>query len=190
MLSELQLIEDRTYKTYKSRLKASERLRALGQAWNFSMLALCTSTAVATIGLLTDDKMYGAAGPTLVAVLAVLSLIASLVVAAQSYPARSRDMFASYRRVQRISATAESLRLRDSAPSQSQIDELLKAYNDALDDSENHSGADYLRAFPTRGMQLPSVTANVALAAPYLSLIAPILVVVPFVIWATHAAHP
>jgi hypothetical protein len=187
-VSELELIEDRTYKTYKSRLNASERLRALGRAWNFSMLAFSTSTVVATIGLLTDPKMYGKAGATLIAVLAVLSLVASLVVAAQSYPARSRDMFASYRRVQRISASAESVRLGASEPTQAQVDQLLKEYNDALDDSENHSGADYLRAFPTPGVRWQTVVANLTLAAPYLSLLAPVLVVIPFIIWATSVA--
>ena len=112
IVESLQKLEDRSYKSYKARMYASRRLALRGKAWNASLLSLTVATTIASVGLLTEENMYGAAGPTIFACLAVLSLVTSLVVSGQNYGGRSRDLFNNYRRLQRLSTEAEYLRLQ------------------------------------------------------------------------------
>src|SRR4051794_21743147 len=106
----LQRLEDRAYKTYRSRLHASKRLASRHQAWNASLIASSTATAIAAIALLSDESIYGDAGPTLVVCASILTLVASLVSSALDYSGRSRDMSVNYRRIQRLSVEVELLR--------------------------------------------------------------------------------
>lgn len=184
----LKKLEDRSYKSYKARMHASQRLALRDKAWNTSLLALTVATTIASIGLLTDSQMYGTAGPTLFVCLAVLSLVISLVVAGLNYGARSRDLFNNYRRLQRLSTEVEHLRAGNSTPSFAEVKVLLDRYNDLLDESENHNAADY-----ARGHSVGRVTWGVARdwsisALPFVTLIIPVFVLVPFIKWLLRAA--
>src|SRR4051812_24806588 len=98
----------RSYQTYKSRMMTHQRLASRNSAWNFSLIAFSTATTFSSIGMLTHQKMYGAGGETLMVILAVLALVASLVVANMNYSGRSQAMEANYKRIQQISVHAES----------------------------------------------------------------------------------
>lgn len=184
----LEKLEDRSYKSYKGRMHASQRLALRDKAWNTSLLSLTVATTIASIGLLTDSQMYGTAGPTLFVCLAVLSLVISLVVASLNYGARSRDLFTNYRNLQRLSTEVEHLRTGNATPGFAEVKVLLDRYNDLLDESENHNAADH-----TRGHNVGRVTWGVAgdwsiSALPFVTLVIPVFVVLPLVQWLQHAA--
>lgn len=183
----LKKIEDRAFKTYKSRLAAAERLKLLGQMWNLSLIALSTSTTIAAIGLLTDPAMYGEGGPTYLTALAVLSLVASLIVASQEYAARSRNMFMSYRKFQRIATEAELLRATSWFVRRRVLTGLVHDYNAAVDESENHTTADFDKGYRGRRLTSPLFVSNLFVGLPVASFVAPIVVLSPFVVWMVNA---
>lgn len=186
-LKSLEKLESRSYKSYKGRMHASERLALRDKAWNTSLLSLTVATTIASIGLLTDTEMYGAAGPTIFVCLAVLSLVISLVVAGLNYGARSRDLFNNYRRLQRLSTEVEHLRDHAEEPNFAEVKILLDRYNDLLDDSENHNAADYARG-SSSGQLTWVVAKDWAISAlPFVTLLIPIFVMVPFVQWLLRA---
>ena len=82
----LELLEDRSFNTYKSRIQAFERIQARNRAWNTALIGLATATTIAAVGLLVDNSMYGDSGETFLAACSILSLAASLVIAALDYP--------------------------------------------------------------------------------------------------------
>ncbi|WP_113718107.1 SLATT domain-containing protein [Arthrobacter dokdonensis] len=181
---ELDRIADRSYKTYKARLKAAERLQARQRAWNTSLLALAVATTIASIALLSDDRMYGSAGPTVLVCVSVAALVASLVVAGLNYGVRSRDMFMNYRAIQRLSVEAEAQQQRGVFDDDS-VRKLSERYNALLDDSENHTSADYGFSDPTAAVSKWTLRATRVLTfLPYIALVVPILVVLPFAAWA------
>lgn len=187
-MDSLQKLEDRSYKSYKARMYASRRLAQRGKAWNVSLLSLTVATTIASVGLLTNEQMYGAAGPTIFACLAVLSLVISLVVAGQNYSGRSRDLFNNYRRLQRLSTEAEHLRLKIDAPEPEIVQALLSRYNDLLDDSENHSEADYERTLDPNSQRSWLINQDRLFSGlPYAFLIVPLLVLIPFLVWIVDA---
>jgi hypothetical protein len=176
-------LADRSYKTYKARLIAAQRLQARNRAWNACLLSLSVATTLASIALLTDAKMYGQAGPTILVCVAVMALVASLVVSGLNYGGRSRDMFMNYRRIQRLSVEAEAL-VSSGQASDSDIDRLAESYESLLDDSENHTTSDYIQAFPENSLsKWPLSRSRLLTSAPYLALLVPILVVLPIVKW-------
>lgn len=182
-MTELDRIADRSYKTYKARLKAADRLRARQRAWNASLLALSTATALASIAILSDASIYGTAGPTLLVCVSVSALVTSLAVAGLNYGARSRDMFMSYRRIQRLSAEAEAL-LDEKLVTPLQVADLSRRYNSLLDDSENHTSADHKLASPEAEVSRWTVLSSQALTAvPYLSLAVPAALLLPIALW-------
>jgi hypothetical protein len=187
-MTELKLLEDRAFTTYKARLKAAERLHMLDNFWNAALIASAVSGAVSAIGSVVDGSMYGDAGPALLAVATVIVLVVSLVVSAQSFGARSRNMFISYRRAQRIALAAESLRLSGRRSSDKRVARLLHAYNTLLDESENHTEADYQRATMPGRPTWAKFREGALVAAPLFFLSLPVLTVAPFAAWAMRAA--
>lgn len=178
-------LADRSYKTYKARLVAAERLQSRNRAWNACLLSLSVATTLASVALLTNKDMYGQAGPTILVCVAILALVASLVVSGLNYGGRSRDMFMNYRRIQKLSVEAEGLAISKTATAED-IDQLAERYESLLDDSENHTTSDYIRAIPDKSPGLvkwPVVRAVFLTQVPYLALVFPILVVLPIVEW-------
>lgn len=186
-LESLEKLEDRSFKSYKGRMHASQRLSLRDKAWNASLLSLTVATTIASVGLLADSRMYGSGGPTIFVCLAVLSLVISLVVAGLNYGARSRDLFNNYRRLQRLSTEVEHLRTRDVKPGYAEVKVLLDRYNDLLDDSENHNTSDYARVSDLKKPSWVVWSDKFVSALPFVTLIVPLGVLVPFVQWLLRA---
>ncbi|WP_328524587.1 SLATT domain-containing protein [Kribbella sp. NBC_00359] len=183
MADAVERLEERAFKTYKSRLAAHHRLSSRNNAWNASLIALSTATTIASVGLLSDAAMYGERGETLLAALAILALVASLVVANMNYGARSRSMEANYKRIQQISMDAENLRLGTMELTEKAFLTLQREYGIAVESSENHSQGDYGRTSKVKSLRGEQRRDTAITLAPYLSIIAPILIVIPFVQW-------
>jgi hypothetical protein len=182
-LHDLEKLADRSYKTYRSRLVASNRLQARGRAWNACLLSLSVATTLSSVALLTEPDMYGEAGPTVLVCVSIMALVASLVVAGLNFGGRSRDMFMNYRRIQRLSVEAESFVYRGDA-GVDEIRELSERYESLLDDSENHTESDYQRAMPDAKVGTwPIRKAKLLTLAPYSALGVPVLVILPIVVW-------
>jgi hypothetical protein len=176
-------LEDRSYKTYGARLMASQRLAARNRAWNTLLISTATATTIASVALLTDESIYGAAGPTLFVSVSILSLVASLVTSSLDYSGRSRNMFLNYRRIQRLSAEVERAGALPHLHTRAHLTELNRQYDALLDESENHTEADYLRW--TEPMRRSGSTRRERLlsALPFFSLLAPIGLALPLVAW-------
>lgn len=144
-------IEDRAYKTYKSRILSADRLRHRGAAWNTALLSASTSSTIAGIALIAEPDLYGRTGGVVFAAVGVTSLVVSLIVASQNYGARSKDMFVSFRRAQRVAVQAERMRKLNLPDDDPRVDELAEQYQQLLDESENHSHLDYERALIQMG---------------------------------------
>ncbi|WP_345409200.1 SLATT domain-containing protein [Nonomuraea salmonea] len=96
--------------TYLSRLNAYRRLAHANIAWNAALVALSTSTVIASVGMLVEKNMYGKGGDALMVALAVFSLSISLVVSSVGYGTRAKAMEENYKRIQQISVLAENLK--------------------------------------------------------------------------------
>ncbi|WP_169523901.1 SLATT domain-containing protein [Amycolatopsis balhimycina] len=174
-------LEERAYKTYLARVRAHQRLGRRNNAWNTSMIALSTSTTIASVGLLVNRPMYGTGGDTLMAALAILSLVSSLVVSSVNYGGRARAMEASYKRIQQISLAAEDVANDPSQATRQRLNELQREYAIAIDASENHSDADYHRSQKVNWRKL--WRDSLVSYFPYATLAVPIGLMVPFAKW-------
>src|SRR5680860_557534 len=179
----LVLLEARSYRTYQSRLRASQRLASRSHAWNAFLMALSTSTVIASIALLSDPTIYGKSGPTLLVCVSLLTLVASLVTSGLDYSGRSRNMFLNYRRIQRLSVEAERAGKTQSLRTRDQLLLLNERYEALLDESENHTEADFYRAFPVPNKPSSVWKEELLSIAPYLSLLAPIALIIPLARW-------
>ncbi|MBX7269319.1 SLATT domain-containing protein [Micromonospora sp. Llam7] len=190
----LERLEKRSYMTYLCRLNASRRLSHANTAWNLALVALSTSTAIASVGLLTKQDMYGAGGDALMVALSILSLVASLVVSGAGYGTRARAMEENYKRIQQISVAAENLKEYAGPNRQEKCEKLLWEYEVAVASSENHTSRDFYRVRwgnqgkgSSKSQLLRDLAVSVAYssvaALPYASLAVPILILIPFANW-------
>jgi SMODS and SLOG-associating 2TM effector domain family 5 len=154
-------------------------------SWNASLISLATATTAASVGLLVDRKMYGRNGDAIMLVVAILSLVASLVVSSANYGARARSMEASYKKIQEVAATAENLRNEPGPVDYKRYLELHREYQIAIESSENHTSADYHRYKATSWRwSVRYLWRDTLLGlAPYISLVVPVVLLVPFLRW-------
>lgn len=176
---QLQILERRSYDTYRARLQASIRLGQRARAWNTSLIALAFSTTVASIGMLKDPSMYGASGDVLLVCLGVLALVVSLVTSGLDYSGRSRNMFVNYRKLQTVSARAERAALNPQLHNARFVERMHGRYDDLLDESENHSPADHLRLQPGKRWKPPVLREDALTLLPYLTLGIPVSLLIP-----------
>ncbi|MDD7936979.1 SLATT domain-containing protein [Actinomycetospora lutea] len=169
-------LEDRSFKTYKHRLFAYGRLHWLNQFTNNLLVAFSTSTTIGSVGMLADRNMYGSGGDALMVALAILSLVASLVVASSSYGTRAKAMETTYKQLQRLSVEAENLRHGFLAEPQrsAEFKRLQREYYNLIESSENHTDGDHARM--EKGKQ-PS------LGWAYSLFVVPGALLVPFAVW-------
>lgn len=139
-------LEGRAYKTYKARLEACKRLESRSRAVNGLVVALSLSSLIAASGMLVDRNIYGPRGDVLWLFIAILTFAGSLTSSSMGYAARSRNMFQNYRKIQRLSVQAESAKGDPAQFTRDTFEKLSSEYDDLLDESENHTTADYLRA--------------------------------------------
>jgi len=197
LLALIKTMEDRSYRTYKARVRSVQRLNQRNNAWNFALISLATSLTISSVGLLVNESMYGSGGPALMVVLAVLSLVASLIVSNMNYGARSRAMESNYKRIQQISLDLEGLPTHPFPGMVDRFNELKREYRIAVESSENHSESDHMRAIrdPQTGTVRDTQTGAVrnpkaalwrdqlVTLAPYGTLIIPLAIIVPFIAW-------
>ncbi|WP_116510651.1 SLATT domain-containing protein [Micromonospora sp. B006] len=175
-------LEKRAYETYKSRLEACKRLEARSRAVNGLVVALSLSSLIAAGGMLRDRDLYGPNGDVLWLFIAMLTFAGSVTSSSMGYAARSRNMFQNYRKVQRLSARAERVASDPTRRTWETLEKLSSEYDDLLDESENHTTADYLRArsqfAPTTRpsvIERCHILASVALTwMPWLAVLAPV----------------
>lgn len=143
-------LERRAFATYESRLAAQRRLAVRGNLWT---VALAVSS-IATVALSITSLAYPQTRfPHIDFIATLISLVtfgASMVVSLFNFGGRAAEMRASYRRAQRLSARVELLRkTSDGAPSAARLRYEAKTlqgdYQDLLDESENHTQADFAR---------------------------------------------
>jgi hypothetical protein len=178
----LATLEKRTYETYKTRLEACKRLEERSRAVNGLVVALSLSGLIAAAGMLRDRDLYGPNGDALWLFIAILTFAGSLASSSMGYAARSRNMFQNYRKIQRLAVRAESAKSDPAQCNREAFEKLSSEYDDLLDESENHTTADYLRARsqfaptikPTTAQRL-NVVGSVALSwLPWLGVLAPL----------------
>ncbi|WP_445258534.1 SLATT domain-containing protein [Nocardioides aurantiacus] len=183
-------LEHRAYTTYKSRLKACERIQARGRAWNTALIALAAATTVASVGLLVDDLMYGESGNTFLAACAILALAASLIVSSLDYPGRAVRMEANYKELQALSFVVEAARSTSGTPTMHEYNELDACYVDLVKHSENHSTADWNATGGTLGQRTtwPHALSLALTFLPYLTLVLPAWLFWQFGDWVVRGA--
>jgi hypothetical protein len=138
----------RTYTTFISRARAAERLNMRGVLWNIALATSSTATLAISVVSLASPKYLGGKADLVVCLFSIVTLVLSLIVALFNYGARSRDMFHSYRTIQRVSVEAERLAGADlsDADQQTHLARLDAEYQLGLDQSENHTTLDFFRA--------------------------------------------
>lgn len=184
-------LENRSYASYKSRLKACERIQSRARAWNTALISLAAATTVASVGLLVDDKMYGDSGETFLAACAILALAVSLVVSALDYPGRAVKMETNYKEIQALALRVEAGRSPDASPTINEYNQLDVEYVDMLTHSENHSTADYhaTRREWKQRLTLPRVLSLALTFLPYLTLVLPAWLLWQFGDWVISGAR-
>lgn len=178
----VQRLEKRSYSTYRSRIKTTERLTRRGNAWNTSLVAISTATTVASIGLLVNPTLYGSHGDALLVVLAVLTLVASLIVSNVNYGSRARAMEANYKRIQQLSIQAEQFLIDRASATSTHFLELEREYGVAVEFSENHSTCDFERTQP-KPRRRTLWRDDLVTFGPYVSLLIPISLVIRLAMW-------
>ncbi|WP_460628308.1 SLATT domain-containing protein [Intrasporangium mesophilum] len=176
-------LERRAYRTYKSRLEAHRRLSTRGTAWNVALVSVSTALTIGSVGILVDQSIYGEKGEVLLACLSVLSLAASLVVANMNYGVRSSAMETNYKRFQKISKDVERRAVLDDAAREQMLTEYARESDLLVEASENHTSADFYRAFP-EGQQWSKVVGERTLSLiPYASVLIALAMLLPFLGW-------
>jgi hypothetical protein len=185
--AQLRTIEQRAYKTYKCRMMAEHRLRLRNHAWNASMISTTAAAVIASIAVLSSPDIYGKAGGTLLVCISVLTLTATLVTSGLDYSGRSRSMFVNYRRIQQLSVEAERAANTPASWTSDVLIGLSSRYQSLLDESENHTGADFAAAFPDENRKAHRVTGEQLVSSlPYLCLLIPVGLVIPLAVWIAH----
>ncbi|MGY1825987.1 SLATT domain-containing protein [Blastococcus sp. SYSU DS0541] len=167
----LEALEDRSFTTFKCRVRAFERIHARSRAWNTALISLATATTIAAVGLLVDGAMFGDSGPTFLAACSILSLAASLVVASLDYPGRAVRMESSYKGIQDLSSRVQAARNATANPTIDDYNDLYGTYSELVRHSENHTEADQDAYVKKRSRQLLGSSALTML--PYATLALP-----------------
>lgn len=141
----LKTLSDRIYKTYRSRLRAANRTRLRGQLWNLPLITSPVVATVVAIVAIVFPESYNDRTDVLLVILSILTLVASIIVPSANYSVTAEQMFAAYRRLQRLSAFAERQdELVVSRKRRGQIAHAIDLeYQEILDSTQNHTGADY-----------------------------------------------
>jgi hypothetical protein len=180
--NEVVTLEGRTYKTYQARLRACVRLSKRARAWNALMISASLASLIASAAMLRNSEIYGRNGDLLWLFVATITFTASLIISSINYSGRSRDMFLNYRKIQALSADLEFLRIHGSV-SHDRILTLKNSYDALLDESENHTSADYLSTKPHADRTLrEKLTIGVSWVldyVPWIAVILPVLLILP-----------
>lgn len=148
---------NRSFRTYKIRLKSYQRITHRANAWDGALVASSTSSLVVSTTLLAFPEHATAPVNTLVTIVSLLTLIVSLVVTGVGYRQRANDMFVNYRAIQRFSAVLEAREKTDPELSPDEILRWAEQYQTILDFTENQADEDYEPARSNRQEESESV---------------------------------
>lgn len=139
------MLTRRTYATYLTRLRTANRTRLRGQLWNLPLVTSPVVTLIVAVVSLSAPQVYSDRTDLLLVVLTVLTLVASIIVPSANYSVNAERLFAAYRGLQRLSVDLEreSKRLRLGWRRNQVAARASHEYQEILDRTQNHSGADY-----------------------------------------------
>ncbi|WP_341954562.1 SLATT domain-containing protein [Microbacterium sp. LWH13-1.2] len=146
----LSALSRRIQRTYKSRVETARRHQKRGNYWNFALVvASLTGTSVAVVSL-TDPSVYGERGSALMVVLGIVTLVVSVLVTSAQFQVQAEKFFHAYRSLQKLWVASDLAKrsLTDTRERNERADEIDRDYQSVLDDTDNHSPADFFKAFP------------------------------------------
>lgn len=148
MTDPLKQLIRRIGRTYRAHLEMAKRLQRRDRNWNFALICLSANSTIAAVALLSEPNLYGNRGPTLWALMGVMTLAISLVIANADYKSRSESAFRDYRDLQRLWSKAhnDDAGARRAAVRTSILRNTDLAYQRLLDRMPNHSAADFYNA--------------------------------------------
>lgn len=143
-------LEQRLSKTYKARVQTARRYQLRGNYWNVALVIASLTTTTVSIVNLVSDEVYGNRSDALLVVLGVVTLVVSVLVSSAQFSVNAEKFFRAYRGLQKlwVEAHRADLSIRDLGLRNSEAERIDKEYQEILDDTGNHSPADFYRAFP------------------------------------------
>lgn len=133
--------EHRIKYTYLSRLNMAKRLQTRNATWNTFLISSSLITTIISVVLLVDTTVYGPQGAALVVLAGLATFAASLSVTSANYAARTEILNRTYRELQRLWAAVS----QTSKITHKDYLDLENRYQRILDESPNHSEADYAK---------------------------------------------
>lgn len=146
----LRVLERRLQRTYKSRVQTARRYQARGNNWNLALVLASLTTAAVSVVALSSSTVYGDRSEALLVVLGIVTLVVSVLVTSAQFQVHAEKFFRAYRTIQKlwVEADMQSRALVDPAPRNSAAERIDADYQSVLDDTNNHSPADFFKAFP------------------------------------------
>lgn len=164
MTDQLQDLTTWTERTYLSRLQLAKRLQLRGALWGAALVSSSVVSAVVSVALLVDDSIYGRKGAFVWSAAGIIILAASLVVSNADYAQRARLAFEAYRKFQRISVLVRDSndQARGRRRRKREFAALNGSYQALLDETVNHSSADFAAAMQWRILPRGAAVADTA----------------------------
>lgn len=143
-------LEQRLSKTYKARVHTARRYQLRGNYWNVALVIASLTTTTVSIVNLVSEEVYGDRSGALLVVLGVVTLVVSVLVSSAQFGVNAEKFFRAYRGLQKlwVEAHRADLTIRDFGERASKAEKIDADYQEILDDTGNHSPADFYRAFP------------------------------------------
>ena len=158
----LAVLERRLQRTYKSRVQTARRYQARGNNWNLALVLASLTTAAVSVVALSSSTVYGNRSTALLVVLGIVTLVVSVLVTSAQFQVQAEKFFRAYRTIQKlwVEADMQSRALEDPGLRNSAAERIDADYQSVLDDTNNHSPADFSKAFP--GLRESSAAAAAA----------------------------
>lgn len=146
----LAVLERRLQRTYKSRVQTARRYQSRGNNWNLALVLASLTTAAVSVVALSSSTVYGDRSEALLVVLGIATLVVSVLVTSAQFQVQAEKFFRAYRTIQKlwVEADMHSRALEDPAQRNSAAERIDADYQSVLDDTNNHSPADFYKAFP------------------------------------------
>lgn len=149
-LDSLAKLESRIGRTYKARVETARRHQLRGNYWNVALVLASLTTTIVSIVSLAAPEVYGARSAVLMVALGAVTLVVSVLVSSAQFQVNAEKFFRAYRGLQKLWARAHlaSSTISDAEKRAQAASEIDSEYQEVLDDTGNHSPADFYRAFP------------------------------------------
>jgi len=123
----------------------AKRLQRRERNWTAALITLSCVSTIAAVALLSAPALYGTRGATLWALMGVVTLAVSLVVANADYRVRAINAFSHYRQLQKLWAELDFVNMSSASVRKRslQVRSGDAIYQKLLDEIPNHSSADF-----------------------------------------------